>query len=243
MNWQEFSRRVHGNALTSRGNSVRDALSNTECDFNTGNYLRISSLTHRSLIEYMRTYSSTYFPVPVVLIPGSPHAALIVREYQNRRNAVGQNPNQQPDASDPALKARHTILVIDDNGAFRAHLQAMLERMGYAVATAEDGIKGLAAFRSIRPALVLTDIVMSEMDGIEVIRELRRKSPETKIVAMSGSGPLGSTDLVDLAVKLGANASIQKPIDRQALKEILSTLLDVGGHQAGAPAETRPSAA
>lgn len=127
--------------------------------------------------------------------------------------------------SDPSPKSLPTILVIDDNGAVRAHLKAMLERMGYAVETADDGAKGMAAFRSIRPAAVLTDIVMCEMDGIELIRELRRRWPDVKIVAMSGSGPIGNTALIDLAVKLGANASIQKPIYRETLREILSTLL------------------
>ncbi len=119
----------------------------------------------------------------------------------------------------------------------------MLERMGYAVATADDGAKGLAAFRSIRPALVLTDIVMCEMDGIEVIRELRRGWPETKIVAMSGSGPLGNTELIDLATTSGANASVQKPIDRQSLKEILDALLPVQCEAAGVMGGARPSPA
>ena len=141
---------------------------------------------------------------------------------------MDENLNQNPHASPPSPGERPTVLIIDDNGAIRAHLQAMVERMGYTVVTAADGAQGLAAFRAIHPALVLTDIVMREKDGIEVIRELRDEYPDVKIIAMSGSGPLGNSDLTDLAVKLGADASMQKPIDRETLKEILGTLLHPG---------------
>lgn len=178
----------------------------------------------------VRAYPTRYFPLPVVLIPAT-RAILNVHmaaEAGAWRILVEENLNQNSHAPPPSPGERPTVLIIDDNGAIRAHLQAMVERMGYAVVTAADGFQGLATFRAIHPALVLTDIVMSEKDGIEVIRELRGEYPDVKIIAMSGSGPLGNSDLIDLAVKLGADASMQKPIDRETLKEILGTLLHPG---------------
>lgn len=128
-------------------------------------------------------------------------------------------------ASDTAPAGRPTILVVDDDATVRLSLEVLLEDLGYAVIAADDGMRGLAAFRKHRPALVLTDIIMPRMDGIELVREMRRERSDVKIIAMSGGGRVGNTDFVALAQKLGADAGIQKPFDGDALNEILITLL------------------
>jgi DNA-binding response OmpR family regulator len=79
-----------------------------------------------------------------------------------------------------------SILIIDDTDVIRDLLQTSLERAGYAVRVAKDGHEGLREFRKASADLVITDIYMPDCDGIEVIRGLRRLSPEVKILAISG---------------------------------------------------------
>jgi DNA-binding NtrC family response regulator len=70
--------------------------------------------------------------------------------------------------------------------------------------------------------VVLTDIIMPEQDGIGVIMALRRERPGVKIIAMSGGGRIGKSDLLMIAKQLGANSVIQKPFDAS---ELLATIL------------------
>jgi len=105
------------------------------------------------------------------------------------------------------------VLVIDDDPAMLDSLAALFQIHGISIATAQDGVAGLEVFRQISPAVVLTDIIMPEQDGIGVIMELRRERPGVKIIAMSGGGRIGKSDLLMIAKQLGANSVIQKPFD------------------------------
>jgi DNA-binding response OmpR family regulator len=118
-----------------------------------------------------------------------------------------------------------TVLVIDDDWAVRSSLEMLLEAHGFQVAVARDGRQGLAAFRTIAPDIVLTDIMMPQQDGIETIALIRRECPNAKIVVMSGSEPLANVDLVSAATKLGANVGLHKPCDPQELLETIRALL------------------
>ncbi len=90
--------------------------------------------------------------------------------------------------------------------------------------TATDGDRGLAAFREHTPAVVITDILMPEQDGIGAIREMRRLRPDAKIVAISGGGKIDKSDYLTVAEKLGADIGIEKS-DIDKLLSILPTLL------------------
>src|SRR5579859_4128007 len=93
------------------------------------------------------------------------------------------------------LESDHpTVLLIDDDAAVREGLTLLLEAHGFQVVTATDGERGLAAFRAYTPALVITDILMPEQDGIGAIREMRRLRPDAKIVAISGGGKVDKSD-------------------------------------------------
>jgi DNA-binding NtrC family response regulator len=105
------------------------------------------------------------------------------------------------------------ILVIDDDVIVRETIIQILEDQGYQVVGAEDGRRGLAAFRSERPDLVITDIIMPEKEGIQTITEIRRERPDAKIIAISGGGRIGNTDFLKIAQKLGATDIISKPFD------------------------------
>lgn len=110
-----------------------------------------------------------------------------------------------------------TILIIDDDRDLRTLLAKALSAAGYAVATAEDGQQGLTQFAALLPDLVLTDLCMPVKEGIEVITELHRTHPQTKIIAMSSGGQGGHTVYLKLAQRLGATRQLEKPFSIQDL--------------------------
>lgn len=101
------------------------------------------------------------------------------------------------------------ILVIDDEREICAVIGDMLERAGYQVAEAHNGNEAIALCRARRPALVITDIVMPDKEGLELIRELSREMPEIAIVAMSGAENLGV--YLRAAGAFGADTCLEKP--------------------------------
>ena len=121
------------------------------------------------------------------------------------------------------------ILIIEDDIVFRAFLREVLVREGYTVKEASTGREGLRMCRESSVPLVVTDIMMPDVDGLEVIRALRQGCPQTKIIAISGgcsqwSGP----SMLDLAKQLGADIAYDKPFDTQdflrGLRELGRTL-------------------
>jgi CheY-like chemotaxis protein len=121
------------------------------------------------------------------------------------------------------------VLVIDDDSLVRDTIVRILERKGYQVLVASDGVRGLGMFRSEQPDLVITDIIMPEKEGIETIREIRGDCPDAKIIAISGGGRIGNVDFLKIAEKLGASEIIAKPFDPSVLVNVVSRCL-------GAPA-------
>jgi CheY-like chemotaxis protein len=105
------------------------------------------------------------------------------------------------------------ILVIDDDVIVRRTIIRLLEDGGYKVLSAEDGLRGMAMFRSERPDLVITDIIMPEQEGIQTITEMRKAKPDAKIIVISGSGRIGNIDFLRIAQHLGASDAIAKPFD------------------------------
>ncbi len=81
-----------------------------------------------------------------------------------------------------------SILIIDDDAAIRSAIQRVLESDGHSVSSACDGERGVAAYRTIRPDLVITDIIMPENEGLWAILQIRRDDTAVPILAMSGGG-------------------------------------------------------
>ena len=109
------------------------------------------------------------------------------------------------------------VLIIDDEYLVRYTLARILRCNGYDVATAADGERGMAAFRSGAPDLVITDIIMPRREGIETIHAMRKERPEAKIIAISGDPGTGDYDVLAIARKLGADDTIAKPFDAAEL--------------------------
>jgi len=116
------------------------------------------------------------------------------------------------------------ILVIDDDSLQRTTLRVCLEKLGHEVRTAANGLKALKMMSEefVSPALVITDMVMPDMDGLEVIQHFHRHLPGVPIVAISGEGPLS---FLHLAMRLGARAALTKPINPELLQETLEGLI------------------
>ena len=95
------------------------------------------------------------------------------------------------------------ILIIDDEPHILLMLKKMLERAGYEIDIASDGLEGLNLYRKSPADLVITDIIMPEKEGLETIREMRRFNSELKIVAMSGGGKISADNYLHTATIFG----------------------------------------
>jgi DNA-binding NtrC family response regulator len=108
------------------------------------------------------------------------------------------------------------ILIIDDEPIILENMAVYLEDSGFSIITCQDGKSGLEAFTSQQPDLVLLDLRIPEMDGLEVLSRLKKRSPETPVIVVTGEGGMG--DAVS-ALRLGAYGFITKPVFDMALLE------------------------
>ncbi len=113
------------------------------------------------------------------------------------------------------------ILLVEDDELTRLVLKDVLESEGYEIREASNGREALLSFASAPPDLVLTDLVMPDTEGIELIIKMRKSDPHVKIVAMSGS-----EDYLELAMKLGAIGSLEKPFSNQVLLATVKATLE-----------------
>ena len=111
-----------------------------------------------------------------------------------------------------------TILVVDDDAAIRVLLVDVLVDDGYAVRTAVDGVAAVRVFVEHRPNLVLLDIAMPRLRGIETLLVIRELSPETKVIMLSGKAD--ETE-ARRALAIGAFDYISKPFDLAYLRQVI----------------------
>jgi CheY-like chemotaxis protein len=117
------------------------------------------------------------------------------------------------------------ILIIDDDVAVSHTLSLILTRAGHHVTTAASAREGLELLTDGNFDLVLTDIIMPELDGIEAIRRIRANHPGLRIIAMSGGGKIDKADFLHMADALGADGIIDKPIRSERLLELVSGVM------------------
>ncbi|MGD8985551.1 MAG: response regulator [Desulfobacteraceae bacterium] len=116
------------------------------------------------------------------------------------------------------------ILLIDDEESIRRLLSISLGQKGYQAITAEDGEKGIELFRQERPEIVLTDIKMPDIDGLEVLRQVKALDPEAQVIVITGHGDMESA--IE-ALKLEASDFLNKPIRDEALMIAIKRAQDV----------------
>lgn len=115
------------------------------------------------------------------------------------------------------------ILLIDDEPLIRDGLKQILELKGYTVKTASDGKEAIQYLNNNCPDIVITDIIMPERDGIEVIISVKKKYPEVRIIAISGGGRINAQDHLEIAKQLGVDNTLTKPFSSDELLFIIES--------------------
>ncbi len=117
------------------------------------------------------------------------------------------------------------VLLVEDEEHIRTVVEYNLRRQGFDVYTAENGLDGLDAARKVRPDVILLDWMMPEMDGLEVLAELKRDSATSKIpvLMLTARGMAGD---MERAIRLGADGYITKPFDSASLGGIIIEKLE-----------------
>jgi CheY-like chemotaxis protein len=119
------------------------------------------------------------------------------------------------------------ILVIDDDAVILDVLSEMLTDAGYEVVAASNGNEGVRLYRERPFDLVVTDMIMPEKDGLEVVMELRRDFPDVKVLTLSGGGDYGyGYSSLEAARALGAAATLRKPFEESQLLAAVRDVLE-----------------
>jgi CheY-like chemotaxis protein len=117
------------------------------------------------------------------------------------------------------------IFVIDDEPLIRSTVVTILTREGFSIEEASDSVAGIAMFHKNSPDVVITDIFMPNKDGIEIIMELKRLCPRTKVIAMTGGGQTRMMEIASAAQILGADHILHKPFERESLLEAVNAAI------------------
>jgi len=146
-----------------------------------------------------------------------------MNEIRRRQTRSAYNAKQRPQTGNPINPVRpresgrfmeDTILLVDDEEGIRKVLGISLSDSGYTVHTAAHAQKALEILREVHPGIVLTDIKMPDMDGIRLLQEIKRESPETEVIMITGQGDM---QLAIQSMKNDAVDFVTKPIDDEVL--------------------------
>lgn len=118
------------------------------------------------------------------------------------------------------MKAR--ILVVDDSGLARRRMKAILEEAGFEVTEAEDGMSAIESYFVAKPDLVVLDLVMKGMYGLEVLTKLREMDPAARVIVASADVQTSSHEMVEEA---GAMGFLMKPVDPEELLSLVRSTL------------------
>lgn len=120
------------------------------------------------------------------------------------------------------------ILVVDDDDLIRRACKLLLGSKDHQVTFANDGAQALRQLADFRPDILITDIYMPEMNGLELIAKVREIAPGTGIIAFSGGGQFRDVGGLVMARSLGADVCIEKPLKRTTLLEAVDRLGNCG---------------
>lgn len=118
-----------------------------------------------------------------------------------------------------------SILLVDDDEQFRVMLSEALIGEGFLVREASDGFQGLKHYAERPTDLVITDLVMPEKEGLEMIVEIKQLDAEVKIIAMSGGGRGSSQNYLKMAKAFGARLVLAKPFSHHEILAAISQVL------------------
>lgn len=121
----------------------------------------------------------------------------------------------------------YRVVVIDDELTLRVTFQHVLEEQGYKVWVAENGSEGIKTCKEVLPDLVITDILMPDLDGFTTIEALRSEFPQLPIIAMSAAADSAGKDH---AIRCGAQSFVEKPIDSARMMSLVAETLGPAGN-------------
>ncbi|HEY2434885.1 MAG TPA: response regulator [Vicinamibacterales bacterium] len=114
------------------------------------------------------------------------------------------------------------VLLVDDSGLARRSMRRILEQVGYTVVEAEDGLSALERFALDKPDLVLLDLVMKGMYGLDVLSKLRELDPDARVIVMTADIQTSSREMVQSA---GASAFLNKPAAATTVIDVVGRVL------------------
>ena len=123
--------------------------------------------------------------------------------------------------------AFYSILVVDDEPDLRDLVQITLEGVGHKIVVAVNGRKASEVLLRQKFDLVITDVLMPERDGIELIGEIKTKYPATRVVVMTAGGQIPREDYLLIARRMGAHALLEKPFTGGRLLEAVAAAMKV----------------
>jgi len=129
-----------------------------------------------------------------------------------------------------------SVLIVEDDELGARTLASLLGSDGHTSEIVSNGRQAIERLRAGAFDLVITDIYMPDMDGIELLRTLRRASEPPPIIAISGGGRTVQVDYLDLAQRLGAAQVLRKPFTRRVLRAAIAAALKGSGPDSGSPA-------
>jgi DNA-binding NtrC family response regulator len=122
-----------------------------------------------------------------------------------------------------SAKRRKKVLAIDDEPSMTEWLKMVLEQAGYEVRTALIGVRGEELFKTWRPDAVLTDMMLPDIDGIELVRRFKDINPQAEVIVVSGQGNIPRA--VE-AIKAGASFFLEKPVDAEGILALLEKAIE-----------------
>jgi DNA-binding response OmpR family regulator len=132
--------------------------------------------------------------------------------------------------------SKRRVLVVDDESGMNEYVADILEKAGFDVFAATDGVAAVEAFHSSKPDVMILDIFMPKKDGLEVLIELRHQRVKVPVLVISGKQLLLSDSSMGLAKQLGANDVLGKPFTPEELVAHVSCLAQAAADEPSAPA-------
>ena len=116
------------------------------------------------------------------------------------------------------------IVIIEDDIAIRESLSEILQLNNYEVLAIDNALEIANIIDDFRPDILITDIIMPDKDGIEIIIEIRKKYPDIILIAISGGGRIDSESYLNTAKYLGANATLKNPFSHDQLLDMIKNI-------------------
>ncbi|QKF82525.1 response regulator [Halarcobacter ebronensis] len=116
------------------------------------------------------------------------------------------------------------VLLIDDDELVSYALSRYLEKKDFEVETLSSGLKAIEKYKNFNPDIIITDIIMPDVEGLELITALRKIDTNIPIIAISGGSRRLDTSYLISAELIGANATLEKPFEEEELVELINSL-------------------